>query len=97
MLSRTDEAALVRCQPHTGRMHQIRVHLAHMGAPIAGDIRYGGALAIGGIAVKRLMLHALRLSFPHPDGSGEMTLAAPLHADIADVCHSIELAIPEAL
>ena len=97
VLSRTDEAALVRCQPHTGRMHQIRVHLAHMGSPIAGDVRYGGALSIGGVAVKRLMLHALRLSFPHPSGSGEMTLSAPLNKDIEEFCRSVELSVPEIL
>ncbi len=94
VLSRSDDAALVRCTPHTGRMHQIRVHLAHMGAPIAGDVRYGGALSLGGARVGRLMLHALRLSFPHPSGSGEMTLKAPLAEDIIDLCRSIELNFP---
>ena len=94
VLSRTEEAALVRCMPHTGRMHQIRVHLAHMGSPIAGDIRYGGALSLGGAGVKRLMLHALRLTFPHPNGSGEFTLSAHLHEDVVDICAAMELALP---
>ena len=94
ILSRTDEAALVRCMPHTGRMHQIRVHLAEMGSPIAGDVRYGGALSLSGVAVPRLMLHALRLTFPHPDGSGEFTLEAPLPEDIAALCQAIELVVP---
>ena len=80
VLSRTDEAALVRAMPHTGRMHQIRVHLAHMGAPIAGDVRYGGALSLAGTAVPRLMLHALELTFPHPAG-GLKTLSAPVPQD----------------
>ena len=95
VVSRTEDAALVRCMPHTGRMHQIRVHLAEMGSPIAGDIRYGGALSLGGVGVKRLMLHALRLTFPHPDGRGEFTLEAPLPGDIIDLCRDIGLAIPE--
>lgn len=95
VLSRTDEAALVRCEPHTGRMHQIRVHLAEMGTPIAGDVRYGGALSLGGVAVPRLMLHARRLTFPHPDGRGEFTLEAPLPDDIAVLCREIGLAMPE--
>jgi RluA family pseudouridine synthase len=95
VLSRTDEAALVRCMPHTGRMHQIRVHLAEMGAPIAGDARYGGALSLGGVAVQRLMLHALRLTFPHPDGRGDFTLEAPVPEDVAELCRAIELALPE--
>jgi tRNA pseudouridine32 synthase/23S rRNA pseudouridine746 synthase len=46
------------------------------------------------VAVPRLMLHALRLTFPHPDGRGEFTLEAPLPEDIAGLCREIELAIP---
>jgi len=92
VLSRTEEAALVRCEPHTGRMHQIRVHLAEMGSPIAGDARYGGALSLGGARVKRLMLHALRLTFPHPDGRGDFMLEAPLHEDVVELCQAVDLA-----
>jgi tRNA pseudouridine32 synthase/23S rRNA pseudouridine746 synthase len=73
-------AALVELSPRTGRMHQLRVHLAWIGRPIAGDARYGGALVLAGVAVPRLMLHAARLTFPHPSG-GELTLAAPPPAD----------------
>ncbi|MBI1249869.1 MAG: RluA family pseudouridine synthase [Alphaproteobacteria bacterium] len=69
-------AALVRLQPDTGRMHQLRVHLAHLGSPIAGDGKYGGLLALGGAAVPRLMLHAAALELPHPDGS-RVTFSAP--------------------
>ena len=61
-------AALLELQPYTGRMHQLRVHLASIGRPIAGDARYGGALMLEGEEVPRLMLHALALEFPHPDG-----------------------------
>jgi tRNA pseudouridine32 synthase/23S rRNA pseudouridine746 synthase len=81
-LAAGEEAALMELRPHTGRMHQLRVHMAALGRPIAGDSRYGGALMLGGAAVPRLMLHAKALSFPHPDG-GERTIAAPLPADIA--------------
>ncbi len=94
VLARTEDAALVRCEPYTGRMHQIRVHLAEMGSPIAGDVRYGGALSLGGVTVPRLMLHALRLTFPHPDGRGEFTLEAPLPDDIAGLCRAVDLAVP---
>ena len=58
-------AALLELEPHTGRMHQLRVHLASIGRPIAGDARYGGALMLAGEAVPRLMLHARALEFPH--------------------------------
>ncbi len=93
VLSRVGDIALVRCSPHTGRMHQIRVHLSHLGAPIAGDVRYGGALSLDGHAVKRLMLHALSLSFPHPAG-GTKTLSAPVPQDMVDLCTEIGLIIP---
>jgi tRNA pseudouridine32 synthase/23S rRNA pseudouridine746 synthase len=83
-LAATPEAALVELNPVTGRMHQLRVHLAHLGRPIAGDPRYGGALTLGGRAVPRLMLHACALTFPHPEG-GQTTIEAPLPDDFAAV------------
>jgi tRNA pseudouridine32 synthase/23S rRNA pseudouridine746 synthase len=95
VLSRHDEAALVRCQPVTGRMHQIRVHLAHLGAPIAGDARYGGALSLGGVAVPRLMLHARSLTFPHPEHGGDMTLRAPVPADMQSLCVALDVKLPD--
>ncbi len=70
-------AALLELQPHTGRMHQLRVHLASIGRPIAGDARYGGALMLAGEEVPRLMLHALALDFPHPDGGIRRIEARP--------------------
>ena len=59
-LTADDAAALLELSPRTGRMHQLRVHLASIGRPIAGDPRYGGALALYGQPVPRLMLHAAR-------------------------------------
>lgn len=79
-LSESPDAALVELEPVTGRMHQLRVHLASIGRPIAGDVRYGGALRLGGGAVSRLMLHARALSFPHPEG-GARTVLAPAPED----------------
>lgn len=79
-LAANDEAALVELSPETGRMHQLRVHLASLGRPIAGDARYGGTLTLAGRPVPRLMLHAAALSFPHPDGQ-EMRVEAPLPTD----------------
>lgn len=70
-------AALVELEPHTGRMHQLRVHLASIGRPIVGDARYGGALVVAGAAVGRLMLHAQALEFPHPDGGTKRIEAEP--------------------
>jgi RluA family pseudouridine synthase len=93
VLSRTPEAALVKCEPFTGRMHQIRVHLAHFGASIAGDVRYGGALSIGGERVPRLMLHALSFEFPHPLLSARKLLSAPLSTDMISLCEALHLKI----
>ena len=80
-LSDAPGAALLELDPETGRMHQLRVHLASIGRPIAGDARYGGALVVGGHAVPRLMLHAAALIFPHPSG-GEKRLEAPVPSDM---------------
>jgi len=89
-----DEAALMELRPHTGRMHQLRVHMASLGRPIAGDSRYGGALMLGGAAVPRLMLHARSLSFPHPEG-GERTIEAPVPDDLSGVLARLGLAASE--
>ncbi|HKP80295.1 MAG TPA: RluA family pseudouridine synthase [Phenylobacterium sp.] len=90
-LKHTGGAALLELDPETGRMHQLRVHLAHIGRPIAGDARYGGALVVGGHAIPRLMLHAAALKFPHPAG-GEKRLEAPPPADFAGLVAALGLA-----
>ena len=59
-------AALVEARPETGRTHQIRVHLASLGAPLLGDARYGGPRRVGEVAIARVMLHARRLVLPTP-------------------------------
>ena len=92
-LATGDEAALMELRPHTGRMHQLRVHMASIGRPIAGDSRYGGALALGGAAVPRLMLHARSLTIPHPEG-GERTIEAPVPSDLTAVVARLGLAVP---
>lgn len=83
-------AALLELEPQTGRMHQLRVHLAAIGRPIAGDARYGGALVVGGHAVPRLMLHARALAFPHPAG-GTKRLEAEPPSDMAELVRSLGL------
>jgi 23S rRNA pseudouridine955/2504/2580 synthase len=81
-LAASDETALIELEPLTGRMHQLRVHLASIGRPILGDTRYGGGLTTGAGAVPRLMLHAAKLDFPHPEG-GRKTVEAPAPDDFA--------------
>jgi tRNA pseudouridine32 synthase/23S rRNA pseudouridine746 synthase len=83
-------AALMELDPETGRMHQLRVHLATLARPIAGDARYGGALVIASRPVPRLMLHAAVLAFPHP-GGGMKRLEAPLPADMEGLIATLGL------
>ena len=92
-LSANDIAALVELSPRTGRMHQLRVHMASVGRPIAGDVRYGGSLSLAGVAVPRLMLHAAGLAFAHPAG-GPKSLAAPIPADMRALLSHLGLAAP---
>jgi RluA family pseudouridine synthase len=67
-LSAAPGAALVELRPETGRMHQLRAHLAAIGRPIAGDGKYGGLFRLGAVDVPSLLLHAVALDIPHPDG-----------------------------
>jgi tRNA pseudouridine32 synthase/23S rRNA pseudouridine746 synthase len=90
-LAEGEGAALVELEPVTGRMHQLRVHLASIGRPIVGDPRYGGALTVGGRAAPRLMLHARSLRFPHPDG-GVRTIEAPPPEDFLQTLSAAGLA-----
>ena len=92
-LAQGDGATLVELKPQTGRMHQLRVHLAHLGRPILGDGRYGGALTLGGRAVERLMLHAAALQFPHPD-AGETRIEAPWPEDFRAVAGALDISSP---
>jgi 23S rRNA pseudouridine955/2504/2580 synthase len=72
------EFAWVAAKPVTGRTHQIRVHLASVGAPIVGDFKYGGKDARGRGAIEnRLHLHARTIDIAHPDG-GRLRVTAPL-------------------
>lgn len=89
-LAEASGAALMDLKPETGRMHQLRVHMASIGRPIAGDARYGGALVAAGEAVPRLMLHARELSFPHPSGGIKQVEAAP-PADMAKLIAALGL------
>jgi tRNA pseudouridine32 synthase / 23S rRNA pseudouridine746 synthase len=83
------ELALVEATPETGRTHQIRVHLAHAGTPLAVDPDYGTAEPLrgprGAILLDRTPLHAAYLEFAHPGTGKRMLLEAPMPADMAGV------------
>jgi tRNA pseudouridine32 synthase/23S rRNA pseudouridine746 synthase len=79
------DLALLECLPETGRTHQIRVHLAHVGHPLAVDPEYGdpGPLALGAAAVSRTPLHAARLEIRHPDTGKPLAMEAPVPEDLS--------------
>ncbi|MET0183590.1 MAG: RluA family pseudouridine synthase [Caulobacterales bacterium] len=95
-LCANENAALLEVAPETGRMHQIRAHLAAIGRPIAGDAKYGGLFAVNGVAVTRLMLHAATLDLPHPLG-GRIQLSAPPPEAFADFASALDLSLSEPL
>jgi 23S rRNA pseudouridine1911/1915/1917 synthase len=84
--------SLLLVHPETGRTHQIRVHLAAVGTPVAGDRVYGK----GGAA--RQLLHAWRITVPHPDG-GSIRVTAPMPPDLLEAVRAIgaqSIALPYA-
>jgi 23S rRNA pseudouridine1911/1915/1917 synthase len=83
-------AALVRCWLHTGRTHQIRVHLAHLGHPLLGDYAYGWRPRGPAAAQpRRVMLHAALLAFPHPADGRVLEFRAPVPEDFS--AHAAQL------
>ena len=84
VLSRHGGLSLVEFIIETGRMHQIRVHAAHLGHPIAGDSLYGDQVRDRRMArpPSRPLLHAVKLSFPHPASRRMVTFAAEPPTDI---------------
>lgn len=69
----------------TGRTHQIRVHMASFGCPVAGDRLYGGRVAeISGLSISRQLLHASTVRFNHPEHGRPLTFTAPLWKDFQD-------------
>jgi 23S rRNA pseudouridine955/2504/2580 synthase len=84
-------ASLVEAGLQTGRTHQIRVHAAHCGHPVAGDPKYGNAeanLALRQLGLTRMFLHAHSVSFDWPQG-GQVSISAPLPADLKAVLDAL--------
>ncbi|MEO1524976.1 MAG: RluA family pseudouridine synthase [Planctomycetota bacterium] len=103
VIDRVGRFSLVRAKPKTGRTHQIRVHLAHLGCPILCDRLYAGHAvateawlegrgAVEGSAavLNRQALHARRLSFRHPQSGDWVTFEAPLPEDLAGTVDFLE-------
>lgn len=107
VLERFDGFAFIRCKPKTGRTHQIRVHLAHIGHPIVADKAYSGRdhLTLGDlkgaasehadqVLIDRQALHAHNLFIRHPLSGEELALNAPLPDDMAAVLAALRLHRP---
>ncbi|MEM9290770.1 MAG: RluA family pseudouridine synthase [Acidobacteriota bacterium] len=84
--------SLVACQLETGRTHQVRLHLAHLGHPVCGDVQYGASRALNPAPKSSLLLHAFALELPHPDSGKMLKLAAPLPPAFLEALHSTGLA-----
>jgi 23S rRNA pseudouridine1911/1915/1917 synthase len=97
---------LARVRLETGRTHQIRVHLAHVGYPIVGDPVYGGrrrlpagaspALVAALENFRRQALHAEQLTFTHPKSGKRVDFAAPLPADLSVLLAALQRDLAEA-
>ncbi len=90
--------SLLEAELKSGRTHQIRVHLAHLGFPIAGDDKYGDfALnkALAKTGLKRMFLHAWKMTLPHPLSGTAVTFEAPLPAHLDAFLHNLSVKDPQ--
>ncbi len=89
---RGTQASLLEVTLHTGRTHQIRVHAAYAGHPVAGDPKYGDAVcnaALRALGLSRMFLHAHSMSFEWPDGA-TFSASAPLPPELSAVLERLE-------
>lgn len=80
VLESTGDVSLVEARPKTGRLHQIRVHLAHQGHPVLGEDVYASGVRMP--SVSRLCLHACELSFIHPVSTHRLVISSPWPEDL---------------
>ncbi len=91
-LATDGRCSAVRCRLHTGRTHQIRVHLASRGHPLVADALYGGEPLFG---LTRQALHATRLGFVHPISGRALVFDQPLPLDLAAAWDVVDNAAPD--
>ncbi|MDQ3964413.1 MAG: RluA family pseudouridine synthase [Actinomycetota bacterium] len=97
VLGTGDKVALLEVTLETGRTHQIRVHLAHLGHPVLGDGTYGGGGDIAtSLGLTRPFLHAAYLAFPHPDDDNVVEVSDPLPADLRSALAAAGIPDPTA-
>jgi 23S rRNA pseudouridine955/2504/2580 synthase len=93
LLARWSDMSLLEAQLKTGRTHQIRVHLAHLGFPILGDEKYGDFSLnknLSRTGLKRMALHAWRMAFNHPVTAEQLECIAPLPDGIANYIVAVD-------
>lgn len=88
VLERFGAYTLVECSLQTGRTHQIRVHMAHIGHPLVGDPKYGPKRPAP-FAIRGQALHSMRLSLRHPGTGKEMAFEAPLPEDMEKIIRKL--------
>lgn len=87
------KASLVEAHLYTGKTHQIRVHAAHIGHPIAGDDKYGDRefnKEMSKIGLKRLFLHSAEIKFKLPENNQKVLFTAPLDKDLVEILEKIK-------
>lgn len=91
VLARGEDCDFLRLRLHTGRTHQIRVHLAHLGHPLLGDDLYGGPCE----RMSRQALHAADVAFRHPETGEPVSWTAPLPGDMRCIAEPMEAVRPD--
>jgi 23S rRNA pseudouridine1911/1915/1917 synthase len=94
VLQRGEQVSLIEARPKTGRLHQIRVHLAALGHPILGEPTYAGRAQMP--TVPRLCLHAAVLSFVHPATTRRVEMQSPWPQDLRKTLRRLGLVPPDA-
>ncbi len=88
----THTLSYIKALPKTGRMHQIRVHASYLGNPILGDIIYGNKESkriSNDLNIKRVMLHAQKITFEHPTSGESISFSAPVATDLSTIINKI--------
>ena len=91
-----DDTALLACDLHTGRTHQIRVHLSSIGHPILGDPTYGSSQSVKmtqAYSVAGMCLHSWKLKFVSPESDHKIDVDAPLPENFKDVMDNVGLVL----